>query len=354
MQIIPIHQDAAALVVPAAPITPHDCAAVMPYNPALTEALETLGLKALATGEIHPRLASRLLELPAEWRAAYAGSTQHARRSDLRRLAVWCAAQGRAPLASEDALCRAVPAFLVAASEWLGAASLRRAGSHLARFLESLGLSSGAVEASYRRRLVVRAKNRAARSRDMARQTEGQEGKRWLSAAEIAQLEVSIEDAPLSALARARDRAIFVLMIEFLLRRGDITDFRLSDWDPARGRLFLSGLGAIETISERAATPIFTALHKSGGLCRKAGLVLPLTGRSVSRILAEHAARVGITGVSGHTPRRSVARLMHEAGYSDEDIQRAGRWESVEVMRGYVGLCRVEEGMGDFLARMGI
>lgn len=370
-------KEAARVVVPFAP---RPNAPDAPQQGALAATLKALGLEALVGSEIHPRLATRLAEIPEEWVATSATSTRDARRSDLRRLAKWCAGKGIAALADEAALARAVQDFLREAPEWLGAASLARAGSHLAGFLTSLGLTSEAVSAGHRRRMVVRAKNRAARER----QTEKKEGKRWLSAEELGQLEASIELAPITPAARARDRAIFVLMTQLLLRRNDIENFRLIDWDPEAGTLtirhakndqegvgvvyrlqekaracleewlFVSGLGEIEDAEARAVTPIFTMLHKNGGLRRQKGVLRPLTGRSVSRLLTNHGRRAGISGVSGHTPRRSVARLMHEAGYTDEEIQQTGRWDTVEVMRGYVGLSRAQDSAGDFLMSLGI
>jgi integrase len=169
-------------------------------------------------------------------------------------------------------------------------------------------------------------------------------------------------------------------MSELLLRRKEICDLRLSDWDPAarkivirqsktdqagRGASYIlrpgtadlietwlmaAGLSEVDTALQADRIPLFPGLLKNGALRLDAlGQIRPLEGRSVCRILSQRGAAAGIAGVSGHTLRRSVARILHEAGCSDKKIQNAGRWETVDVMRTYVGLHREHTSAGHLL-----
>jgi integrase len=358
---------------PPAPVRPGD-------DRAVSDALAALGLDPECTGPVDPALRAALLRLPGDWGAAYAPQTVTARATDLRRFFEWCRVEGRAPLAEASGLAPHLEDWMVSAAGHLGPQSFRRTAAHLVAFLKGLGLPETAVD--HRRRMVVRSQNRAARDR----QTDRREapGRRRLTAPDIRRIETGILEARISAAMRTRDLAIFVLMSELLLRRDDVRNFRLLDWDREAGELTIrhaktdqegrgvryalsdkatacledwlqiSGLGDIADPDRRATTPIFTALHKSGGICRGAGgVIVPLTGRSIARILSGHADRVGIAGVSGHTPRRSVARLMHLGGVPDAEIQEAGRWSSVEVMRSYVGLTPARRGAGAILEAAG-
>jgi len=348
---------------------------------ALACALSALGFDPRTLGAVDPSLRSALLRLPGDWQAAYARETLKARATDLRRFADWARDAGEAVLASRDRLADLASMALTDLSQSLGQQSFCRLASHLAAFLKALGLSDAALV--HRRRMAVRTANRSARARLGSFDTRGR--KTWLSAAEISKISAQIECSPLPPLARVRDQAIFALMCELLLRRSEVGDLRLVDWDPPARCLTLRhgktdqmgrgtsyqltektalrletwleqlGLGATSAPAERARTPIFVPLHKSGCIRRRGdGRVPALTGASVARLLKSHAEATGIAGVCGHTPRRSVARLMERAGYSDAEICKAGRWESAEVMRGYVGLIEMRRGAGACLEEMGL
>lgn len=354
------------------------------HDAELVTALWALGLTPQGLGSVDPRLRRALIRLPRDWQASYAQETLKARATDLRRLITWAQEEGLAPLADQDQLAAVIDTYLLNAGETLGPASFKRVATHLVAFLQGLGLPE--TSARHRARMQIRSQNRAARAR--RRDLTDRSDTLRLTGPQIQALGLAIRDAEITDLMKARDLAILALMSELLLRRSEITGLRLVDWDAASGQLriahaktdqegrgiiyalspgaqaclqdwlHLSGLDATQSRQARARTPIFVALHKSGGLRRGRDGALTaltaLTGRSIARALRTHGERAGIEGIAGHTLRRSVARLLHVAGMTEAEIQEAGRWSSLEVMRGYVGLTPARQGAGAVLAQMGV
>ena len=337
------------------------------------DALKNLGLDPEICGPVDAALRDRLIHLPALWRAGYTPGTVVARAKDLRRFMSWCAKACVQPFLRSDDLPRHVELFLVDESGRLKAASFKRAGSHMTSFLKDLGLPD--TFAAQRRKMLVRIQNRAARER----KTDRQEPVR-LSVAQIGAITTAICTASSTPQIQARDCALVAVMSELLLRRMEICDLRLSNWSPAARKLVIrqsktdqagrgvsyelrpgtadlieawlkaAGLGEVDTALQADRIPLFPGLLKSGALrLDTSGQIRPLEGRSVGRILSQRGAAAGITGVSGHTLRRSVARILYEAGCSDKQIQNAGRWETVEIMRTYVGLHREHTSAGHLL-----
>lgn len=351
------------------------------HDAELFTALRALGLTPQSLGPVDPRLRTALIRLPRDWQASYAQEAVKARATDLRRLITWAQEEGLAPLADQDQIAAIIDTYLLSASETLGPSSFKRVATHLVAVLQGLGLPE--TSARHRARMQIRSQNRAARAR--RRDLTDRSDTLRLTGPQIQALGVAIRDADITALMKARDLAILALMSELLLRRSEITGLRLVDWDAASGQLriahaktdqegrgiiyalspkaqaclqdwlHLSGLDATQGRKARAQTPIFVALHKSGGLRRgRDGTLTALTGRSIARALRTHGERAGIEGIAGHTLRRSVARLLHAAGMTEAEIQEAGRWSSLEVMRGYVGLTPARQGAGAVLAQMGV
>lgn len=347
----------------------------------LEEALKAFGLNPASVGRIDPNLRGRLLHLATAWPASFSSQTMSARRTDMRRFVAWCRDGERYPFACEDDLCDLIEACLVAMSTKIGPSSLRRLGASLGVLLSGLGQADTLLKE--RRRLLMRALNRKACERQTGRPTH-----RRLDLAELEAIEAVILEGRVSLPKKQRDLAMVVLMCELMLRRNELLGFRLSDWDVHQRRIVIrksktdqEGRGVVHDLSPRAASiledwasalreiaqasgacshealaqlPLFVPLRKNGTLrLGRDREVKSMDGRSVSRLLDGYARQVGIEGVSGHTPRRSVARLMHEAGCSDEDICEAGRWASVEVMRGYVGLRPSRQSAGGVLAGLG-
>jgi integrase len=327
---------------------------------ALYWSLSDLGLDPEALGPVDHTLHASLISLPAAWKAAYAADTVAARRTDLRRLVAWSRSQDIHPFADAQRLPGLVREYLVFASAGLSPASLRRAGGSLSAFLRGLGLSDEGV--AERHRLTLRASNRQAR----ARVGKGSNAVR-LTQAQIDAMDLAIRASDGSPVRRARALAMFRIMRELMLRRSELCDFRLSDWDgevcemtirhsktdqagqgavfglgeaaaaALRGWLMISGLCEIE--ADPRDIPLFPAVLRNGSLRRaKGGGMEPLTGRSVSRILKAHGLAAGVPGVCGHTLRRSVARILFLNKVDEEEIMMAGRWTSLEMMRSYVGL----------------
>jgi integrase len=313
-----------------------------------------------AIGPLDPALRAALISLPGAWAAAYAPDTITSRRTDLRRLNVWCQGQNVFPFAFAQALPDLVHRFLVAASENLSPASLRRVGGSLSALLRGLGVPDTLV--ADRHRMTLRACNRQARARpgrspDMVR----------LTASQIGAIEAVIQTGGNAPVRRARDLAMVRIMAELMLRRSELRNFQLSDWTPetreilirqsktdqaGQGVVFRLGDGAVEALEawlmisgladidpELQHVPLFAGILKNGSLrrSRSNASIEPLSGRSISRILKGYGATVGVSGVCGHTLRRSVARLLFDTGVEEEDIMMAGRWTSIEVMRSYVG-----------------
>jgi len=346
-------------------------------DPALDAALKALKLDPDLVRPVDPILRERLIHLSELWPISYAKQSLGARQTDLRRFLSWCRTRGCDPFASAASLNAAVEACLVDLGTRLSAASLKRLGSSLGLLLRGLGQEN--TFQAERNRLVLRALNRQA----IERQTDKPVHRR-LELAEIKEIEDVIQASKASEPKRHRDLAMIVLMCEMLLRRGELTDLRLGDWNPERGEITIrtsktdqAGQGVIHALSPRAIDilrtwivdlrkaasakglsdekachlPLFPPLRKNGSLhVDKDECITPMNGRSVSRLLGAYADQAGIKGVAGHTLRRSVARLMHLRGKTDEEICEAGRWETVEVMRGYVGIRPARQGAGDLFA----
>ena len=79
------------------------------------------------------------------------------------------------------------------------------------------------------------------------------------------------------------------------------------------------------------------------------GMPEPIAGRTVSRAIQRYAALLGIPGVTGHSLRRSMARVLYETNVPEEEIVRKGRWSSLDQMREYVGLTAPIQGALDIL-----
>ena len=153
----------------------------------------------------------------------------------------------------------------------------------------------------------------------------------------------SIEIETASSLRAVRDLAIFDAMCDLLARRSEIKQMLGRDLDLSAGTIRISysktdqaGRGSIFTISPRTiasieawlgasglsdidvedagALPVFVGIMNDGKIRLTAdGQPDPIDGRTVARALQRYSVPLGISGVAGHSLRRSMARALYEA-----------------------------------------
>lgn len=353
------------------PARGHDDAPAAPE--ALTEALKAMGLEDLDSGGIAPEFRDPLIRLASSWETSIAPSTLASRRCDLRRFARWCRRQEDLLLASSRALSDLMEAHVMDVGQSLSPGSTQRVGSTLSALAKALDSDRASRGTQERRRLAVRAAQRSTTPAGRTHQ------KPRLTVPEMQAMRASIEqDAP-SSLRAIRDLAIFDTMCDLLARRSEIKDMLGRDISlPActiriaysktdqvgRGAMFTlsprtlvsieawldaSGLRDLD-VADAGALPLFVGVMNDGKIrLGPSGIPKPLDGKTVARALQRYAARLGISGVAGHSLRRSMARALYEAGVPEEEIVRKGRWSSLSQMREYVGIATPIPGASDLV-----
>lgn len=344
-----------------------------PESDVLEDALKAMGLEDLDPDGIAPEFRDPLIRLASSWEASIASSTLASRRCDLRRFAQWCEGHGELPLASGRSLSDLMEAHITDVGQTLSPGTTQRVGSALSALAKALGSDRASRGAQERRRLAVRA---AQRSTDPGGKTHQ---KPRLTVPEMQSMRASIEEEAASSLRAIRDLAIFDTMCDLLARRSEIKQMLYRDISLASGTVRIaysktdqSGRGAMFAISPRTVASIETWLDASGlrdldvenpgtlplfvgvmndGKIRLglSGTPEPMDGKTVARALQRYAAPLGISGVAGHSLRRSMARALYKAGVPEEEIVRKGRWSSLEQMREYVGLTAPIQGAADLV-----
>ena len=110
-----------------------------------------------------------------------------------------------------------------------------------------------------------------------------------------------------------------------------------------------SGIRELDEMSD-STSPIFAGIMNDGMIrLGPDGIPEPMAGRTVARSLQRYAVPLGISGVAGHSLRRSMARALYEAKVPEEEIVRKGRWSSLAQMREYVGLSAPIQGASDLI-----
>jgi len=338
----------------------------------LDTSLARMGLAALASDSIPAAFHGAMRRLPDLWQSALAPGTLRSRQTDLRRFARWCIARCPEPFACDETLARAMEDHLSDAATTLSPGSVRRISSSLGALARGLGSDRAVRGALERRRLAARtARKRTARGAATS--------KPRLTITQMGALAGAIRDSGHRPIRVARDTALLALMADILARRDEMESLCLVDLDLEAGevlivrsktdqdskgvRFSLSGktLDALRTWIELAGLvemqthagrelPLFTGLTTGGSPILAAdGLPRGLTGRSVARILGTYGRQIGVPGVAGHTPRRSMARILHAQGIAEEDIMRQGRWSSLEQMRAYIGIAPAIKGAADMV-----
>lgn len=342
----------------------------------LRNALDRMGLEAVRVDDIGRPLVEPLARLAPLWEAALAPTTLRSRKTDLRRFAAWCGAKGRRMFASDEDLADLMEGHLEEIARSLSAGSIRRAGSSLTALAEGLGSDKAARGARERRRLAVRAASKSGSARGLRHQ------KHRLTREQILGFRQAIEEANHPPMRKSRDLAILAVMCDVLARRSEVAGFSLGDLDMEAGTIRIArsktdqeGKGVTYALSpdtvdvlaewlaisglkeigedDAGALPLFTGVRVSGKiLIGASGRPEHMDGRSIARMLGGHGRAIGISGVAGHTIRRSVARLLYEGGKPEEEIVSLGRWSDIEQMRAYVGLAAPKKGAASFVFDM--
>ena len=338
----------------------------------LRAALKAMGLEDIDPSDIATEFRDPLIRLASSWEASIAPSTQDSRRCDLRRFARWCGQQGERPLAG-CRLSELMEAHVADVSQTLAPGSIQRIGSALSALAKALGSDRASRGGQERRRLAVRAAQRTAEPAGKTHQ------KPRLTVQEMEATRASIENEAVSSMRAIRDLAIFDTMCDLLSRRSEIKQMLARDINLAASTVRISysktdqaGRGAIFAISPRTvasieawldasglrdlhvddvgALPVFVGVMNDGRIrLMPGGLPQPIDGKTVARALQRYAGRLGISGVAGHSLRRSMARALYEAGVPEDEIVRKGRWSSLDQMREYVGLTAPIQGAFDLI-----
>lgn len=340
---------------------------------ALSQALKTMGLDVLDPADITGEFQDPLIRLASSWEASIASSTLASRRCDLRRFARWCERRGDIPLSSGRSLSEMMEAHIADVGQTLSAGSTQRVGSALSALAKALGSDRTSRGTQERRRLAVRAARRATTTVGKTHQ------KPRLTVQEMQAMRAIIEQEAVSSLRAIRDLAIFDTMCDLLARRSEVKQILGRDLSLAAGTIRIAysktdqaGHGAMFAISQRSvasieswlnasglrgldeekpgALPIFVGVMNDGKIrSGPGGAPEPMDGKTVARALQRYAEPLGISGVAGHSLRRSMARALYEAGVPEEEIVRKGRWSSLDQMRGYVGLTAPIQGASDLI-----
>lgn len=340
---------------------------------ALVDALKAIGLKDLDPTDIAPEFRDPLIRLASSWEASIASSTLASHRCDLRRFARWCEKQGEFPLASACSLSELMEAHVADVGGTLSAGSTQRVGSALSALAKALGSDHASRGTKERRRLAVRAAQRSSVPTGKTHQ------KPRLTVPEMQAMRTIIEQEAVSSLRAIRDIAIFDTMCDLLARRSEIKQMLGRDLSLTAGTIRIAysktdqaGRGAMFAIAPRTVAsieawldasglldldveytgtlPLFVGVMNGGSIrFGPDGTPEPMDGRTIARALQRYAGRLGISGVAGHSLRRSMARALYEAGVPEEEIVRKGRWSSLEHMREYVGLTAPIQGASDLI-----
>jgi integrase len=343
-------------------------------NPdSLGQALRIAGLEKVGVFSVAEELQEPLIRGISLWQQALAPNTLRARAADLRSFVAWCDQAGVEPFRSVEKLPNLMEKHLEDLTRQKAAESVRRASCSLAGLSKVLGTDVHSRGTTERRRLLVRA----------AQKTSGIRGRRHekhrLTKDEMSALRNAIRTANTPPMRRARDEAMLAIMCDVLARRSEVVGFTVADVDLQAGQILIgksktdqeaqgvifelsaetvravaawltiSGLGRASP-SEQKFLPLFPGIHVSGKiLWSQSGRPEAMDGRSVARILAGYGEAIGIVGMAGHTIRRSVARILFEAGMPEDEIVQRGRWSSLEQMRDYVGIDAPRKGAAGFV-----
>lgn len=151
-----------------------------------------------------------------------------------------------------------------------------------------------------------------------------------------------------------RDLALLLVMTQAGLRRSEAERLRWGDASmeaDGSGRIFVrmsktdqSGAGAVVAIKPDGAAALWKIRADDAD---DDAPVFGVGGQQIDRRLKAMcaAAGVGIEGISGHTPRVTLARRMSERGAPSHIIQRQGRWASPGMVALYTRNAQAAESL---------
>lgn len=339
----------------------------------LVDELKAMGLEDLDPADIADEFRDPLIRLASSWAAAISEATLSTRRSDLRRFSRWCVQRFEIPFVSDAGLTELVERHLADCGQTYAPGTIKRIGSNLTALARGVGSDVAAGMAQECRARATRAAQK--RQRVLGCQNQ----KSYLTVSQMQKLREAIADeAPASTLA-TRDLAVFDIACDLLASRSEIIKLRLLDLNLREHTIRFSGArsdqvdrGAVFAIAPRTVASIEAWLDASGLQDQDAedagslplfigvmnggdirfgpdGTPEPMIGRTVARALQRYASRLGISGVAGHSLRRSMARALYETGVPEDEIVRKGRWSSLAQMREYVGLTAPIQGASDLI-----
>jgi len=340
---------------------------------ALVDALKTMGLEDLDPADIAHEFRDPLVRLASSWRAAIAEATLSTRRSDLRRFSRWCVQQLEIPFVSDAGLADLVERHLADCGQTYAPGTTKRIGSNLTALARGVGSDVSAGIAQDCRARATKAAQKRRRMLGVQSQ------KAHITVSQMQRLREAIAAEAASSTLATRDLAVFDAACDLLASRSEIIKLCLRDLNPREGTIRFSGAradqidrGAVFALAPRTvasigtwldasdlrdfdvgdagALPLFVGVMNGGNIRFGAdGTPEPMNGKTVVRALQRYAARLGISGVAGHSLRRSMARALYEAGVPEEEIVRKGRWSSLSQMREYVGLTAPIQGASDLI-----
>jgi len=169
---------------------------------------------------------------------------------------------------------------------------------------------------------------------------------RALTAGEIAALLDACAADPTTS--GARDGAILALLRAGGLRRAEVCDLDLADFDTATGALVIRGKrnkerelplsnGALDALADWLAVrgdgdgPLFPAIHRGGHI--KHGQ--RMTPQAINLMLAKRAALAGVADLSPHDMRRTFVSDLLDAGADISTVQRLAGHSNVTTTARY-------------------
>lgn len=340
---------------------------------ALMDALVAMGLEDLNPADIATEFQEPLIRLAASSNDAISEATMSTRRCDLRRFSRWCVTKTQPPFLTDATLADVMERHLAAAGQSLAPGTVKRIGSNLTALARGVGSNIAANKAQEYRIQAARAAQKLERIRGAQRQ------KTHLTVSQMQCMRQAIAAEAPSSLLGSRDLAIFDIASDLLASRSEVIRLRIKDLDLTEATLRFLGprsdpidRGAVFAVSSRTvasivawldasglrdldvkdagALPLFVGIMNDGKIrLGPNGVPEPMDGKTVARALQRYAANLKISGVSGHSLRRSMARALYEAGVPEEEIVRKGRWSSLEQMREYVGLTAPIAGASDLI-----
>lgn len=168
---------------------------------------------------------------------------------------------------------------------------------------------------------------------------------RALTSGEISGLMAACQNDPTPA--GARDGAIIALMRAGGLRRSEVCDLTLADYNADAGTLIIHGKrnkerelplsnGSADALADwlmvrgNEPGPIFTPINKGGKV-----IMRPMYSEAVFTLLAKRAAQAGIKGLSPHDFRRTFVSDLLDAGADISTVQKLAGHANVTTTARY-------------------